>query len=88
MFLAVAVLDVLPPAILPRARSPRPMATLSLSYHFLAPLPDPTLDPDGSLLVDVVSRVTHGGYSDQESQLFTPSGRLLAVARQLVAVIR
>jgi acyl-CoA thioesterase len=86
--LAVALLDVLPPAILPKARMPRPMATVSLSCHFLAPLPDPGLDPARPLLVDVVSELTHGGYSDQESRLYTPDGRVLAVGRQLVAVVR
>lgn len=86
--LAVAILDVLPPAVLPRATSFRPMATVSLSCHFLADLPDPTLDPSRPLLVEVASEFTHGGYSDQESRLYTPEGRVLAIARQLVALVR
>ena len=86
--LAVAMLDVMPPAILPRATTPRPMATVSLSCHFLADLPDPGLDPARPLLVEVVSELTHGGWSDQESRLYSPEGRVLAIARQLVAVVR
>jgi hypothetical protein len=38
--------------------------------------------------VDVTSRVTVDGWSDEEIRLFAPDRRIVAVGRQLVAVVR
>ena len=83
--LALGLLDVLPPAILPRATSLRPMSTLVWHVHLLADLPGDGTEP---WLVDVESRITRAGFSDQETRLFRPSGELVGYGRQLVAVIR
>lgn len=83
--LATAILDVPPPAILPRATTVRPMATATWTVHYLTPLP---LATRGPLLLDVVSHTTHQGYSDQETRMFQADGTLVAIGRQLVTVIR
>lgn len=85
--LALALLDAPPPALLTKAKPVRLMSSVSISYHLLADLPDPSLDPSFPMLVDVHSHATSGGYSDQEGRLFSPDGRCFAVARQLVAVL-
>jgi acyl-CoA thioesterase len=85
--LAVALLDVPPPALLAKPTSVRAMSSVTISYHFLAPLPSPELDPSAPMLVEVRSAATSGGYSDQEGRLYSPTGKMYAVARQLVAVL-
>jgi acyl-CoA thioesterase len=85
--LAVALLDVPPPALLVKASSFRAMSSVAISYHFLAPLPAPELDPSAPMLVEVRSHAASGGYADQEGRLYSPQGKMYAVARQLVAVL-
>lgn len=84
--LAAALLDAPPPALLAKAAPRRAMSSISITYHFVAPLPDDSLHPEQPMFVDVRGRVANGGYADQEGLLYAPSGRCYAIARQMVAV--
>jgi acyl-CoA thioesterase len=86
--LALALLDVLPPAILARETRPRPVTTMALHAHFLDAFPRADLPPDAFYWLDVHSLVTRAGHSDEEVRLFDRDGRLLALARQLFVVVR
>ncbi len=85
--LAVALLDASPPAIMPRFDRVRPAATVDFSMQFMEPLPLVAAAPDDHYLVVNRSRFAEDGYSEARHELWTADGRLLADARQLVAIL-
>jgi acyl-CoA thioesterase len=83
--LVAALLDTLPPAVFSRLSTPRAAASVDLTVHFCADLHDvPASLP---LLVTASSRTARDGYTDQQHELWTQDGKLLAHARQLVALL-
>jgi acyl-CoA thioesterase len=85
--LATALLDAYPPAVLARAGSLTPAASVDLTVDFFEPLPLERGHKDGRALVDARSRFCGGGYADELAELWSEDGRLLAQARQLVALL-
>lgn len=85
--LAVALLDAMPPAALTRTRTVRRMASVSLHAQFLRRLPDAALDPHAYAYVEVAAPATLAGYGDQHAAVYGADRRLLAVVRQLFAVV-
>jgi hypothetical protein len=81
----LGMLDTPPPGVLVRATTLRPASTVSFHVHlFRAPPPDPA----PPWYIDVTSRITVDGWSDEEIRLFAPDRRIVAVGRQLVAILR
>ncbi len=81
----LGLLDAPPPAVLARSLGPRPASTVTFQLHLLR---EPPPDPDGFWFTEVTSQVTSAGWSDEQLQLFGPDGRLVAIGRQLVAILR
>jgi hypothetical protein len=89
----VGLLDAMPPALLARADRPRPMSTVSFQLHVLADVERLAIPADAWLHSEVQSEVTRGGYSDEEIVLTwpgapDPADRVLAIGRQLFALLR
>ena len=83
--LVAALLDALPPAVFSRLSAPRGGASIDLTVHFCADLTDTHVSLP--LLITSTSRTARDGYTDQQHELWTQDGQLLAHARQLVAVL-
>lgn len=79
-----AVLDMWWPAALSAVDAPCPVATIDLSYHFLAPLDGYT--PDAFYLYDGHTPTLRDGYAEELGCLWGPDGKLIARVRQMVAV--
>lgn len=82
--LVVAYADVWMPAIYTLFPAPRPMATVSFSLTFLAPLPE----GDEPLLLRARALGVNDGFVAEVSELFDAAGRLVAVNHQTRAIIK
>ena len=71
------------PAPWPRLRELAPAPTIELTVHFRAPLPL----PDGLLLGRFRSRVVRDGFFDEDGELWSEDGTLVAQSRQLGLLI-
>lgn len=81
---ALAVLaDAWFPAPWPRLKALAPAPTIDLTIHFRVPLPL----PDGLLLGRFRNRVVRDGFFDEDGELWTPDGTLVAQSRQLALLI-
>jgi acyl-CoA thioesterase len=77
---AVAVLaDAWFPAPWPRLKALAPAPTIDLTIHFRSPLPL----PDSLLLGRFRSRYVRDGFFEEDGQLWSPDGNLVAQSRQL-----
>jgi acyl-CoA thioesterase len=77
---AVAALtDAWPPAIFTRSATPMAVPTVDLTVH----LRNPVTDPAGWSLVVFQTRVATGGYLEEDGEVWSEDGRLLAQSRQL-----
>ncbi len=77
---AIAMLaDAWFPAPWPRLAELAPAPTIDLTVHFMAPLPL----PDSLLLGRFTSRLVRDGFFDEDGELWTPDGTLVAQSRQL-----
>jgi acyl-CoA thioesterase len=82
--LAVVLLaDAWFPAPWPRLTGLAPAPTVDLTVHFRAPLPQ----PDGLLLGRFASRLTRDGFFDEDGELWSEDGTLVAQSRQLGLLI-
>ncbi len=86
--MAVALLDAWPPAVYTRVKTPHVMGTTALALHIVGELPPAGLPADTPWGLTVHSEHTQAGFSDEVNRLWTPSGELLAVARQIVTLVR
>jgi len=82
--LAIAVLaDAWFPAPWPRLSALAPAPTIDLTLHFRVPLPQ----PDSLLLGRFTNRVVRDGFFDEDGELWTPDGTLVAQSRQLALLL-
>ena len=85
-----AISDAWPPAVF-ASRDMPPTAggvpTVDLTVHILAPEALATLEPDSFVLVDFSTRAVQGGYLEEDGEIWSVDGRLLAQARQLGVVL-
>ncbi len=81
-----ALLDAWAPAILARATAPTPAATISWNIHLYRPLPLEDADADDFYLIASESQIAVNGYADEQTQLWSEEGELIAEGSQLVAV--
>lgn len=89
----VGLLDAMPPALLAKATPGRAASTVTFQLHLLAPIESLGIPEDAWLFSEVWSDVTRAGWSDEEIRLWwldapDPANRLLAVGRQLFALLR
>lgn len=78
----LALADALPPAAMARFPEPAPISSITWSLDLLGV---PT-DPAGWHLLRTSAEHSIDGYSTQAMELFDPSGALLAIGRQSVAI--
>jgi len=82
--LAIAVLaDAWFPAPWPRLSALAPAPTIDLTLHFRVPLPQ----PDSLLLGRFTNRVVRDGFFDEDGELWSPDGTLVAQSRQLALLL-
>jgi acyl-CoA thioesterase len=81
-----AIMDVGPPSYFVTQSEFRRAASVTASYHFLEARPEEHAESGDSLMLRIRSRVCNEGYSDEEQHLWSPSGRLLARANQVIAI--
>jgi acyl-CoA thioesterase len=71
------------PAPWPRLKALAPAPTIEMSVMFRAPLPL----PDSLLLGRFHTRLVRDGFFDEQGELWSPDGRLVAQSRQLALLI-
>ena len=82
-----ALLDVWPPAVAVMADGLTATASsVDLTYHFLQPLPLSGVGEMEEYFMTARSRVGVPGYAEEQGELWTADGRLVARARQWVAI--
>ena len=84
----VAFSDGWPPAIRHRVDpdgedTPRGVPTVDLTVHFRRRLPLPGMRPEDYCLARFTTRVAHGGFLEEDGEIWSPDGVLLAQSRQL-----
>lgn len=88
--LVAAYTDAWPPAIFSRAR-PEDLAggvpTVDLTVHFRATLPAAAMAPDDFALLVFRSRLAREGFMEEDGEVWTRDGVLLAQSRQLAVVV-
>lgn len=71
----------------PSDPQPASLPTIDLSIHFRSPLPVSKLSEDGYLLVVFRSRLLREGFFEEDGEIWSPDGQLLAHSRQLAALL-
>ena len=85
---AVAFLmDAWWPAIFSRMETPRPVPTIDYTIHFRRALPDPGMPPGEWALAVFRTGLSHDGFNEEDGELWSRDGRLLAQSRQLALLV-
>jgi acyl-CoA thioesterase len=82
-----AYMDAWIPAIFIRAGGMIPVPTIDLTVHFRATLPLPNAAPDDAYLVRFRSTTAADGFMEEDGELWSPDGVLVAQSRQLAAML-
>ena len=77
----VALMDSWWPSMAMNINKMHYMGTVSFSCHFFAPIAPP-------YLFIAQNRAIHDGYASEKNELWSTDGKLVAVAQQLIAIIR
>lgn len=80
----IVLIDAWPPAVLQMLAQPAPASTMSWNLELVHP--HRILPSDGWLAYQVATAQAHGGYAHTEATIYSDSGELLAISRQLVSV--
>ncbi|MGM0558453.1 MAG: acyl-CoA thioesterase [Myxococcota bacterium] len=87
--LAAALLDAYPPAIFACLSQMRPVSTVQMSASFVQDyLHDADYAPDAHYLVEKKADVASDGYCEEQQRVWGPDGRLVALGRQMMVIIR
>jgi acyl-CoA thioesterase len=86
-YVVAAMTDAWFPAVFARLTEPAALPTVDLTVHFRAPLPVAGADPAGWTLARFSSRWAHEGFVEEDGELWSPDGVLLAQSRQLALMI-
>ncbi|HJR45773.1 MAG TPA: thioesterase family protein [Actinomycetota bacterium] len=81
------MLDAWAPAILPRATEPIVAPTVDITMHFRSGLPLPEASEDDFYLFQMRSRLARDGLFEEDGDLWTPSGELIAQVRQMAIAL-
>lgn len=87
--LVAAYTDAWPPAVFSRAPSREamgPVPTVDLTVHFRRELPLPGARPDDWCLAVFRSRLAAGGFLEEDGEIWSRDGLLLAQSRQLAVI--
>lgn len=79
----VAMADALPPPIFATTSVPMAVPTVDLTVHIRAMLAKATWNPGDWILTRFTTRHASGGYLEEDGELWTADGTLLAHSRQL-----
>ena len=77
------VADLWIPAAYHRWTVPSPAVSVDITTHFRAPLPCEDMPPKAPVFVDLRTAGSIGGYVDEDVNVFSASGVLLAQSRQM-----
>jgi acyl-CoA thioesterase len=80
-------LDAWAPAVFPRASEPVVAPTIDLTMHFRSPLPVPGTKAEDHYLGRFSSKLGRDGFFEEDGELWTPDGVLIAQSRQLALVM-
>ncbi len=81
--MVVAMSDALPPPIFAVAMPGAGVPTLDLTVHLRVDLPTVTWKPGDWIMAHFVTRLAHGGFLEEDGDLWTADGTLIANCRQL-----
>lgn len=84
--LLATIADALPPAVFAVARDGEevgPVPTVDLSVHFRAPLAAPAVPAGEPVLARFTTRVASEGFVEEDGEIWSADGALLAQSRQL-----
>ncbi|MEA2461772.1 MAG: hypothetical protein QOH90_1949 [Actinomycetota bacterium] len=81
------LLDAWAPAIFPRATERVVCPTVDLTMHFRSPIPHPGAAPDDYYLGRFWSKMSRGGFFEEDGELWSRDGTLLAQSRQLALAL-
>ncbi len=84
---AAAITDAWIPPTFSRVEEPVFVPTVDLTIHFRAELPHPGLAADEFVLAAFRTTVAHGGFLEEDGEVWAPDGTLLAQSRQLATVL-
>jgi acyl-CoA thioesterase len=82
-----AMTDAFPPAVFTRSLTPNPVPTVDLTIHFRVSLPMAGLEPDDFVLGHFRTRSVAEGFLEEDGELWTADGVLVAQSRQLAIVL-
>ncbi|MCR9095822.1 MAG: thioesterase family protein [bacterium] len=85
-----AISDAWPPAVFASSDMPETtggVPTVDLTVHLLNPEALAALAPEAFVLVDFTTRAVQGGYLEEDGEIWSEDGILLAQARQVGVVI-
>src|SRR5262249_36339860 len=88
--LVAAFTDAWPPAVFGRLRDDQIRAavpTIDLTIHLPTPLPPAGVAPGGFALCVFRSRYARDGFLEEDGEIFSASGELLAHSRQLALLV-
>jgi acyl-CoA thioesterase len=85
--LAAAFLDTWFPAPFVRLEHPRGAPTIDYTVHFRSPLPPADATPEDPYLVAFRSNVARHGFFEEDGELWSAGGTLLAQSRQLALLL-
>ncbi len=85
--LVAAMTDALPPPIFAVSTEAIAVPTLDLTVHVRAQLDEIAWEPDDWILARFVSRAAAGGFIEEDGELWTAAGTLVAHSRQLALAV-
>jgi len=85
--LAAAFLDTWFPAPFVRFKRPFGAPTIDYTVHFRSPLPPPGATPEDPYLVSFKSNIARHGFFEEDGELWSADGTLLAQSRQLALLL-
>jgi acyl-CoA thioesterase len=85
--LAATLLDTWFPAPFVRLEHPVGAPTIDYTVHFRSPLPPPGATPEDAYLIAFRSKIARHGFFDEDGELWSADGVLLAQSRQLALLL-
>jgi acyl-CoA thioesterase len=85
--LAATLLDTWYPAPFVKLDGPRPAPTIDYTVHFRSPLPPAGATPEDAYLVAFRSGLARHGFFEEDGELWSADGTLLAQSRQLALLL-
>lgn len=82
------LMDAWPPVVFPVATEPLVAPTVDLTIHFRSPLPHPGAEPDDYYLGVFWSHLARDGFFEEDGELWSKDGVLLAQSRQLALTLK